>query len=43
MPDAGELRNLLATWVPDAAQRHRILVDNAARLYDFPKTDGSAK
>ncbi|MET0543375.1 MAG: amidohydrolase family protein [Variovorax sp.] len=42
MPDAGELRNLLATWVPDAAQRQRILVDNPARLYGFPKIEGSA-
>jgi 2-pyrone-4,6-dicarboxylate lactonase len=36
MPDAGDLRNLLATWVPDEKQRRRILVDNPARLYDFP-------
>ena len=42
MPDAGQLRNLLATWVPDAAQRRKILVDNPARLYDFPKTEGNA-
>ena len=42
MPDAGELRNLLATWVPDAAQRHKILVDNPARLYGFPKSEGGA-
>lgn len=42
MPDAGQLRNLLATWVPDAAQRNRILVDNPARLYDFPKPERSA-
>lgn len=42
MPDAGALRNLLATWVPDAALRKRILVDNPTRLYDFPKTSGSA-
>lgn len=39
MPDAGGLRNLLATWVPDAALRHRILVDNPARLYQFPKVE----
>ena len=41
MPDAGLLRNVLADWVPDAAQRHRILVDNPARLYAFPQTEGS--
>ena len=42
MPDAGELRNLLATWVPDAALRHKILVDNPARLYDFPVVNAGA-
>lgn len=36
MPDTGLLRNLLALWAPDAAQRHRILVDNPQRLYGFP-------
>jgi predicted TIM-barrel fold metal-dependent hydrolase len=36
MPDTGRLRNLLAAWAPDAAQRHRILVDNPQRLYGFP-------
>ena len=30
--DAG-LMDLLATWVPDAATRKRILVDNPPRLY----------
>ncbi|MGE4338831.1 MAG: amidohydrolase [Pigmentiphaga sp.] len=35
-PDAGRLRNLLSSWIPDAAQRRRILVDNPAHLYDFP-------
>lgn len=39
MPDAGELRNLLSSWIPDAGLRHRILVDNPARLYDFPNAD----
>ena len=33
MPDDGDLLNLLAEWVPDAAQRHGILVDNPASLY----------
>lgn len=35
-PDTGRLLNLLAEWAPDAAVRHRILVSNPARLYDFP-------
>lgn len=33
--DAGHLLNLFAGWVPDAATRHKILVDNPARLYGF--------
>jgi len=36
LPDTGRLRNLLPDWIPDAAQRRRVLVDNPARLYDFP-------
>jgi len=35
MPNDGDLADLLATWVPDAAVRKRILVDNPARLYGF--------
>lgn len=35
MVDTGKLRNKFATWVPDEATRHRILVENPARLYDF--------
>ncbi len=35
MPDDGELLDLLAEWIPDTAQRHRILVDNPACLYGF--------
>jgi predicted TIM-barrel fold metal-dependent hydrolase len=27
--------NLVPTWVPDAAVRKKILVDNPARLYGF--------
>lgn len=37
MPDTGDLRNLLPAWAPDPLQRHRILVDNPARLYGFPE------
>jgi predicted TIM-barrel fold metal-dependent hydrolase len=36
MPDAGHLLDLLAEWTPDEATRHRILVENPARLYGFP-------
>ncbi len=35
MPDDGELFELFVKWVPDAAMRERILVDNPAELYDF--------
>jgi predicted TIM-barrel fold metal-dependent hydrolase len=35
MPNDGDLLGLLGEWVPDAALRHRILVDNPARLYGF--------
>lgn len=34
-PDAGQLLDLFAEWVPDAAIRHAILVDNPAALYGF--------
>ena len=33
------LHPLLARWAPDAATRHRILVENPATLYDFPDND----
>jgi predicted TIM-barrel fold metal-dependent hydrolase len=35
--DDGLAINQLAAWVPDAAARATILVDNPARLYGFPK------
>ncbi len=35
MPDDGELLDLLDGWLPDAAARQRVLVDNPARLYRF--------
>jgi predicted TIM-barrel fold metal-dependent hydrolase len=35
MPDDGDLLDLLASFAPDDATRHRILVDNPTRLYDF--------
>ncbi len=34
-PDAGLLLNQFFGWVPDAAARHKVLVENAARLYGF--------
>jgi predicted TIM-barrel fold metal-dependent hydrolase/DNA-binding FadR family transcriptional regulator len=36
MPNDGDLLDLLADWVPDAATRRRILCDNPAELYGFP-------
>ena len=35
MPNDGDLLDALADWAPDAVLRHRILVDNPARLYGF--------
>jgi D-galactarolactone isomerase len=37
-PDDAVLFDLLFEWAPDAAVRHRILVENPAVLYDFPKS-----
>jgi hypothetical protein len=37
MPNDGDLADMLAEWVPDEAQRKRILVDNPQRLYGFPE------
>ena len=34
-PEAGLLLDQFFEWVPDAAVRHRILVDNPATLYGF--------
>jgi predicted TIM-barrel fold metal-dependent hydrolase len=34
--DDAHMLNLFAAWVPDQAIRHQVLVDNPARLYDFP-------
>ncbi len=36
VPNDGDLLDLLSLWVPDQNIRHRILVENAAKLYDFP-------
>jgi predicted TIM-barrel fold metal-dependent hydrolase len=37
-PDDALLFDLLLIWAPDETTRHRILVENPAVLYDFPKT-----
>jgi predicted TIM-barrel fold metal-dependent hydrolase len=39
--DDGRLFNLFAEWVPDAATRAAILVDNPARLYRFDAASGT--
>jgi D-galactarolactone isomerase len=38
LPDDAVLFDLLTDWVPDETVRHRVLVENPATLYDFPKT-----
>jgi predicted TIM-barrel fold metal-dependent hydrolase len=37
MPNAGHLLDLFNEWTPDDAIRRRILVDNPAKLYSFPR------
>ena len=37
LPDDAVLFDLLSDWVPDENVRHRVLVENPAILYDFPK------
>jgi len=37
LPDDAVLFDLLSDWVPDEKVRYRILVENPATLYDFPK------
>jgi 2-pyrone-4,6-dicarboxylate lactonase len=39
MPNDGDLCDLIERWVPDAATRTRILVDNPAELYGFGKDE----
>lgn len=36
-PDDARLFDLVAAWAPDVATRNRILVENPAVLYGFPK------
>jgi predicted TIM-barrel fold metal-dependent hydrolase len=35
MPNDGDLIDMLADFAPDEAVRHKILVDNPKRLFDF--------
>lgn len=35
MPNDGDLLSMLADWAPDETVRHKILVDNPAKLYGF--------
>ena len=37
MPNDADLVDLLARWLPDAALRRQVLVDNPALLYDWPR------
>ena len=37
-PDDAVLFDLLLVWAPDEKVRHRILVENPAALYDYPKS-----
>jgi D-galactarolactone isomerase len=37
-PDDAVLFDLLLAWAPDENVRHRILVENPAALYDYPKS-----
>ena len=37
-PDDAVLFDLLLDWAPDETVRHRILVENPATLYDYPKS-----
>ena len=36
MPNDGAIADLLLNWIPDAALRRRVLVENPAMLYGFP-------
>ena len=36
-PDDALLFDLIADWAPDESLRRRLLVDNPAILYDFPR------
>ena len=38
IPNDGDLADMLADWIPDDALRHRVLVENPRRLYDFDRS-----
>src|SRR6266436_1542909 len=38
LPDDAVLFDLLSDWVRDEKARHRVLVENPASIYDFPKS-----
>ena len=35
MPNDADIADLVTNWLPDDAIRHRVLVENPARLYGF--------
>ncbi|MDH3738974.1 MAG: amidohydrolase family protein [Alphaproteobacteria bacterium] len=37
MPNEGDQLDVLLDWLLNEADRHKVLVDNPARLYDFPQ------
>ena len=39
MPNDGDLSDLIADWLPDAALRRQVLVDNPAELYGFAEIE----
>jgi predicted TIM-barrel fold metal-dependent hydrolase len=42
IPRAGDLLDLMPVWIPDAETRHRVLVENPARLYGFEPANNAA-
>jgi len=43
MPQDASLLDLLPAWAPDEATRRQILVENPARLYDFPPAQSGTR
>jgi predicted TIM-barrel fold metal-dependent hydrolase len=42
VPNDGDLVDLIPEWIPDAADRQTILVDNPRKLYGFPAARAEA-
>ncbi|HME31886.1 MAG TPA: amidohydrolase family protein [Terriglobales bacterium] len=42
IPRGGDLMDLVPIWIPDAETRHRVLVENPARLYGFKPANNAA-